>query len=202
MKLGDKDITLKLGDKDVTVALGDVIVYSPVDPNSPKVSFYSGNGEEEPWELLHESYFPTGVIPDEYFRGYDHNYPEGTRRVDIGSGITEIGDSAFMECGDFGVLNIGKDVVTIGEEAFMECVSLEKINSYRSTAPSLLGNYTFDNAGYGEGELHVPQDQTGYSAWISQLSGDWTLDNDLPATGNINPEEPDPGFGGEGGEAD
>lgn len=145
----------------------------PEPCNSPKVSLYSGNGEEEPWELITEVYYPTGIIPTEAFRGDVY----GGNRVDISSGITEIGDRAFMEC-SMSKVNIGADVTSIGEECFMDCGGLDEIKSYRSAAPTL-GSYAFDNAGWGEGTLHVPQTNSGYSTWMSQLNG-WTLDNDLP----------------------
>lgn len=78
---------------------------------------------------------------------------ENIERVDIPSGVTSIGNSAFRECHKLNSVTIPEGVTSIGNGAFYECVALTGIN-IPNTVTSI-GDAAFNSCG-GLKEIVIP----------------------------------------------
>lgn len=63
---------------------------------------------------------------------YSFSYIKQLKRVNIGSGVQEIGDKAFYECINLKNVKIGGNVAKIGAEAFVGCSNIEEFNIPKS----------------------------------------------------------------------
>ena len=58
----------------------------------------------------------------------DRVYANSIQKIEIGSGITSIGSSAFRNCNSLASITIPNSVTNIGAHAFRECCSLKNVN--------------------------------------------------------------------------
>ena len=81
-------------------------------------------------------------IPDHLF-SCDEGYYARVTKVTMGSGITEIGGSAFRNCGDLSSIHWGSSVQTVGGSAFQGCTALTAVSFPGSVTD--IGYYAFED---------------------------------------------------------
>ncbi|MDR0871964.1 MAG: leucine-rich repeat domain-containing protein [Prevotellaceae bacterium] len=82
-------------------------------------------------------------------------YRSQITNVEIGDGVTSIGNNAFYHCSNLTILNIPNSVTTIGNQAFSGCYGL----SGTLTIPNgvtAIGDYTFSGCSGLSGALTIP----------------------------------------------
>lgn len=82
----------------------------------------------------------TGAIDDDAF--YDFEYTTDVTSVTIESGVTGIGDYAFVNCSALKSVSIPSSVTSIGENAFSGCSALESVTIPGSVAS--IGDFAFE----------------------------------------------------------
>ena len=99
-------------------------------------------------------------------------YPVGkmNRNFVIPSGVTSIGDKAFIECENLHEITLPSGVMSIGDGAFWVCRSLETITLPPSVTS--IGNNAFYNCSNLQ-EITIPSSVTSIGKWI--FSGCWNL---------------------------
>ena len=83
----------------------------------------------------------TGAIAEDAF-----SYEENIVTVDIGNGITSIGNYAFSDCSELTSITIPNSVTSIGNYAFSDCSELTSITIPNSVTS--IGDAAFDGTGY------------------------------------------------------
>ena len=73
-------------------------------------------------------------------------YQNAVQKVEIGEGVTSIGNNAFQNCYSLASITIPENVTSIGSSAFQSCPSLASITIPESVTS--IGNYAFYNC-YG-----------------------------------------------------
>jgi len=87
----------------------------------------SGTGEMRNWKN------PEDYAGDPYYGGPNgplptwHNYKDSIRSVQIGDGVTTIGNYAFAFCTHLTSVTIGNGVTSIGFQAFADCTGLTSV---------------------------------------------------------------------------
>lgn len=95
----------------------------------------------------------------------ESRYNENLEEVVFNStGVTTLPENAFKNCANLKTITLPPSLTSIGNYAFSGCSSLEEINIYAETAPSL-SSYVFSEIKYG-GTLHY-FDGADYSSWLS-----------------------------------
>ena len=91
------------------------------------------------------------LIYDSGSNNRNYVYKNAIRKVELGSGVTSIGNSAFQSCYSLSSITIPDGVTSIGDYAFQSCYSLSSI-----TIPdgvTSIGSYAF-NYCYGVAHLY------------------------------------------------
>lgn len=125
-----------------------------------------------------ELYSPIPI--DEYsnpFLAPWYNHRENINNVNIGNGVTSIGNYAFYDCCEIGAITIPSAVSEIGEKAFYSCPNLTTVFMQNGYAP-MLGADAFSQdvsiivpmgAGYGYCNA---DEMLGWSGYTSQICYD------------------------------
>ncbi|MBO7694740.1 MAG: leucine-rich repeat domain-containing protein [Methanobrevibacter sp.] len=117
IKIGNLDISsFKVGSGDCTIYLGDTLLYQPIPPEIKWTAIYVGgttsSAECDSSSTIVEREITTSNLAS----------------VEIGSCVTSIGESAFLNCGSLTSITIPDSVTTIGDTAFLNDSSLTSIN--------------------------------------------------------------------------
>ena len=78
------------------------------------------------------------------------------KHIEIESGVSSIGNSAFEGCCSVNSVNIPESVTNIGSNAFRLCINLTNVYCYSATVPSANSN-AFDGSSVETATLHVPE---------------------------------------------
>lgn len=181
IKIGNLDISsFKVGSGDCTIYLGDTLLYQPIPPEIKWTAIYVGgttsSAECDSSSTIVEREIATSNLAS----------------VEIGSCVTSIGESAFMNCGSITSITIPDSVTTIGvyaflndsslttidipsgitsigEAAFLNCGGLTDI-TVNATTPPTLGNIVFANT--NNCPIYVPAElvETYKSSWSQYAS--------------------------------
>ena len=82
--------------------------------------------------------------------------------MEIGDGVTTIGNWAFSGCSSLKYFAFGSQVTNIGQEAFSDCTAVTEITSLATTPPAC-GSQALDDINKWECKLYVPKGcQTTY----------------------------------------
>ncbi len=90
------------------------------------------------------------------------------QNVQIGDGVTSIGDWAFSGCSSLKSFSFGINVRNIGKEAFSDCTSLTQLTSH-ATTPPICGKQALDDINKWTCKLTVPYGCIG----IYQTADQW-----------------------------
>lgn len=97
---------------------------------------------------------------------------QGLTSVTIPDSMISIGENAFYGCSSLTNVSLGTTVTSIGDYAFGYCSNLSNITCLATSAPSVESS-TFGNrysyAGYnsrGNNKLRIPQNSTGYNSGV------------------------------------
>ena len=113
-----------------------------------------------------------------------YKYKANIKTVEIGSGVTSIGNYAFYSCGQLISVTIGTGVTCVGEDAFGDCGSLESV-----TIPNgvkTIGKYAFENCSslksvtIGSGVESIGE----YAFYSCKVLGEITIPNSVKSVGN------------------
>ena len=118
-------------------APGDYVITLTVDGS---ISFYGSNSGNE----------YSGIL--RYTSGTDRRnitYQNAVQRIEIGDGVTSIGNNAFQNCYSLASITIPNSVTSIGSSAFQSCYSLASI-----TIPNIKSN-AFQNC-YSLASITIP----------------------------------------------
>ena len=85
----------------------------------------------------------------------DYVYKNAIQKVELGSGVTSIGNYAFNECYSLSSITIPDSVTSIGEGAFGACYGLAHIYFLPTTPPSVSSSNAFSNIPT-DCVIHVP----------------------------------------------
>jgi hypothetical protein len=113
----------------------------------------------------------TGAIPDYHPLGTAspwESYSETITSIEIGEGVSRIGDNAFAECKNLVSVNLPTSVTEIGNWAFLRCESLTSI-----ALPDVLesiGDYAFSDCSLIEITIPEKVTQIGNNAFDRDLS--------------------------------
>ena len=78
------------------------------------------------------------------------------KNVQIGDGVTSIGDWAFSGCSSLKSFSFGTNVSNIGKEAFSDCTALTQLISHATTPPTC-GSHALDDINKWTCKLFVPK---------------------------------------------
>ena len=84
-------------------------------------------------------------------------YQNSVQKIEIGNGVTSIGDSAFYSCNSLESITIPDSVTNIGESAFDRCYSLASITI--ADGVTSIGGYAFDSC-YSLASITIPDGVT------------------------------------------
>ena len=120
IKLGDLDFTsIKQGSTDIiAVYLADEMIWGGSQPSTDfdvRLTLTGGTTSSVTYS--------DGIIPQRAFR-----QNSAITRVEIESGITQIGQSAFAYCSAITDVEIGENVTSIGADAFYYCTALSSVS--------------------------------------------------------------------------
>ena len=84
-------------------------------------------------------------------------YQNSVQKIEIGNGVTSIGDSAFYSCNSLESITIPDSVTSIGGHAFRDCHSLASITI--ADGVTSIGGYAFDSC-YSLASITIPDGVT------------------------------------------
>lgn len=144
-------------------------------PNSVKYisgSAFAGAGRLNSENV--EGFFLDVDLPDTIqYIGTQAFYYSGLKKIIIPDSVLTIGDRAFHYCGGLESVVIGSGITDIGGSAFSSCPLLSDITCLAETPPTL-GAYVFNNNA-ASGVLKVPTG-SDYSTWLTYLGNGWTIE--------------------------
>ena len=115
-------------------------------------------------------------------------YQNAVQKVEIGEGVTSIGDNAFYYCYSLASITIPESVTSIGNYAFYYCYSLASITIPEGVTS--IGNYAF-NSCYSLASITIPEGVTSigssaFSSCYGMRYYDFTASANVPALSNTN----------------
>ena len=90
-------------------------------------------------------------------------YANAVKKIELGNGITNIGNYAFYNCYSLSSITIPVEVINIGNEAFSNCYGLSSV-----TIPAEMtniGTYAFSNC-YGLSSVTIPAEMTNIGNYV------------------------------------
>jgi len=97
-------------------------------------------------------------------------YTNAVQKIELGNGITNIGDYAFYNCYSLSNISIPKEVTNIGSNEFNYCYSLSSITIPEGVTS--VGGYAFSNC-YNLSNISIPKEVT--SVGISAFNNCYSL---------------------------
>ena len=138
-----------LEEQNAPVITGDGYTF---DPSTGKLTVTSNAGTTD-WRT------DTNIAADDMARY------KAVKSVELQSGVTEIGDSAFERCSDLTSVNLPASLTTIGYRAFLRCTGLTSVGL--PTDLTTIGRYAFSGC-YSLTSVDLPTGLTTIEAYAFQ----------------------------------